>query len=76
MVVAMSMDEVQSYEFEEEFKNTKEVVRIRISKKNRQHNGQKNMYFVFILTYKMGELQGVLLIKQTCYTVSGKMFDN
>ena len=25
----------------EEFEDTKEVIRIRISKKNRQHNGQK-----------------------------------
>jgi hypothetical protein len=27
--------------FEEEFEDTKEVIRIRKSKKNRQHNGQK-----------------------------------
>jgi hypothetical protein len=27
--------------FKEEFEDTKEVIRIRISKKNRQHNGQK-----------------------------------
>ena len=27
--------------YEEEFKDTKGVIRIRISKKNRQHNGQK-----------------------------------
>jgi hypothetical protein len=28
----------------EEFENTKEVIRICISKKNRQHNGQKKKY--------------------------------
>ena len=28
----------------EEFEDTKEVIRIRISKKNRQHNGQKKKY--------------------------------
>ena len=28
----------------EEFEDTKVVIRIRISKKNRQHNGQKKMY--------------------------------
>jgi hypothetical protein len=30
--------------FEEEFEDTKEVIRIRKSKKNRQHNGQKKKY--------------------------------
>ena len=29
---------------EEEFEDTKVVIRIRISKKNRQHNGQKKNY--------------------------------
>jgi len=29
---------------EEEFENTKGVIRIRKSKKNRQHNGQKKNY--------------------------------
>jgi hypothetical protein len=29
---------------EEEFEDTKGVIRIRISKKNRQHNGQKKKY--------------------------------
>jgi hypothetical protein len=29
---------------QEEFEDTKVVIRIRISKKNRQHNGQKKMY--------------------------------
>jgi hypothetical protein len=28
----------------EEFKDTKDVIRIRISKKNRKHNGQKKKY--------------------------------
>jgi hypothetical protein len=28
----------------EEFEDTKGVIRIRISKKNRQHNGQKKKY--------------------------------
>ena len=30
--------------FTEEFEDTKGVIRIRISKKNRQHNGQKKKY--------------------------------
>jgi hypothetical protein len=30
--------------FEEEFEDTKEVIRIRKSKKNRQHNDQKKKY--------------------------------
>jgi len=30
--------------FKEEFEDTKEVIRIRISKKNRQHNGHKKKY--------------------------------
>ena len=29
---------------EEDFEDTKGVIRIRISKKNRQHNGQKKKY--------------------------------
>ena len=29
--------------FQEEFEDTKGVIRIRISKKNRQHNGQKKI---------------------------------
>ena len=32
---------VQEHMLEEEFEDTKGVIRIRISKKNRQHNGQK-----------------------------------
>jgi hypothetical protein len=32
------------YELYEEFEDTKGVIRIRISKKNRQHNGQKKKY--------------------------------
>ena len=35
----------------EEFEDTKGVIRIRISKKNRQHNGQKKK--VQTLIYKM-----------------------
>ena len=31
-------------QMEEEFENTKGVIRIRISKKNRQHNEQKKKY--------------------------------
>jgi hypothetical protein len=31
----------KQYILQEEFEDTKEVIRIRISKKNRQHNGQK-----------------------------------
>ena len=29
---------------QEEFEDAKEVIRIRVSKKNRQHNGQKKKY--------------------------------
>ena len=32
------------YGASEEFEDTKEVIEIRISKKNRQQNGQKNKY--------------------------------
>jgi hypothetical protein len=32
------------YRIKEEFEDTKGVIRIRISKKNRQHNGQKKKY--------------------------------
>jgi len=34
----------KSRDLKEEFDDTKEVIRIRISKKNRQHNGQKKKY--------------------------------
>ena len=34
----------QSIPLKEEFEETKGVIRIRISKKNRQHNGHKKMY--------------------------------
>jgi hypothetical protein len=30
--------------YQEEFEDTKGIIRIRISKKNRQHNGQKKKY--------------------------------
>jgi len=30
--------------FQEEFEDTKGIIRIRISKKNRQHNGQTKKY--------------------------------
>jgi len=33
-----------SVPYEEEFEDTKGAIRNRISKKNRQHNGQKNKY--------------------------------
>ena len=36
--------EQNNQELEEEFEDTKGVIRIRISKKNRQHNGQKEKY--------------------------------
>ena len=39
--VAMSGRTYVRNAFEEEFADTKEVIRIRKSKKNRQHNGQK-----------------------------------
>ena len=38
------MDNVTQRRLWEEFKDTKEVIRIRISKKNRQPNGQKKKY--------------------------------
>jgi len=34
----------RSYAVQEEFEDTKVVIRIRISKKDRQHNGQKKKY--------------------------------
>ena len=34
----------QTTGYEEELEDTKGVIRIRISKKNRQHNGQKKRY--------------------------------
>jgi hypothetical protein len=33
-----------NFQFPEEFEDTKEIIRIRIWKKNRQHNGQKKKY--------------------------------
>jgi len=36
--------DVQFQTANEEFENTKGVIRIRISKTNRQHNGQKKKY--------------------------------
>jgi uncharacterized protein (DUF2141 family) len=36
--------EISSSYFIEEFEDTKGVIRIRISKKNRQHNGQKKKH--------------------------------
>ena len=38
------MDNVTQRRLQEEFEDTKEVIRIRISKKNRQLNGQKKKY--------------------------------
>jgi hypothetical protein len=40
------MDFISLFRMEnnEEFEDTKGVIRIRISKKNRQHNGQKKKY--------------------------------
>ena len=32
------------HRYQEEFEDTKGAIRIRISKKNRQHNGQKKKY--------------------------------
>jgi hypothetical protein len=41
-------DQAKDYSYvsylQEEFEDTKRVIRIRISKKNRQHNGQKKKY--------------------------------
>jgi hypothetical protein len=37
------MSSIKHNEYEE-FEDTKKVIRIRISKKNRQHNGQKKKY--------------------------------
>jgi len=38
--------------YEEEFEDTKGAIRIRISKKNRQHNGQKKKYKGQTTNYK------------------------
>ena len=38
---------------QEEFEDTKGVIRIRVSKKNRQHNGQKNMHKRQTAIYKI-----------------------
>jgi hypothetical protein len=38
------MDSCDQDRHQEEFEDTKGVIRIRISKKNRQHNGQKKKY--------------------------------
>jgi len=38
------IDLTQTFVFEEEFEDTKRAIRNRISKKNRQHNGQKKKY--------------------------------
>ena len=38
------MDNVTQRRLQEEFEDTKEVIRICISKKNRQQNGQKKKY--------------------------------
>ena len=35
---------IKSLSIKEEFEDTKGAIRIRISKKNRQHNGQKKKY--------------------------------
>jgi len=40
----MLFSETRTNTFYEEFEDTKGVIRIRISKKNRQHNGQKKKY--------------------------------
>ena len=39
-----TMAKRKSTKGQEEFEDTKGVIRIRISKKNRQHNGQKKKY--------------------------------
>jgi len=39
----------QFEQIEEVFEDTKGVIRIRISKKNRQHNGQKIVYIKLML---------------------------
>jgi hypothetical protein len=42
----------RSRHFLEEFEDTKGAIRIRISKKNRQHNGQKKKYKEQTMIYK------------------------
>ena len=37
-------DHIKYSDVQEEFENTKRAIRICISKKNRQHNGQKKKY--------------------------------
>jgi hypothetical protein len=40
-MVTLCNVEINVFDVQEEFEDTKGVIRIRITKKNRQHNGQK-----------------------------------
>jgi hypothetical protein len=43
-VVFINLILSKNHILQEEFEDVKEVIRIRVSKKNRQHNGQKKKY--------------------------------
>ena len=43
-MVTLCNVEINVFDVQEEFEDTKGVIRIRITKKNRQHNGQKKKY--------------------------------
>ena len=48
----MHRDNLHTKSYEEEFENTKGVIRMRISRKNRKHNGRKNKQRSTKLTHK------------------------
>jgi hypothetical protein len=54
---------------EEEFEDTKGVIRIRISKKNRQHNGQKKKYTISVNNKSLS------IIEYICIGVSVMVFN-
>jgi hypothetical protein len=48
MELSIHIFEMYMVEIAKEFEDTKEVIRILISKKNRQHNGQTMIYKTYI----------------------------
>ena len=71
------MGENLNCQMEEEFENTKGAIRIRISKKNRQHNGQKkkiqkgkeDIYWIGAETTNISLLTSVSLVEQELLTL-------
>jgi peptidyl-tRNA hydrolase len=57
---------ITNKDLEEEFEDTKGAIRIRISKKNRQHNGQKKMY----------QRTNNDFILETCWKILEKEFED